>query len=68
LGEWRPFSRQSYSPFFISIKDNINKIIHVIVVRKKSVDITEEHEEWLEENAINFSKWVRGQLDEEMPE
>jgi len=37
-------------------------------VRKKSVDITEEHEEWLEENPINFSKWVRGQLDEEMPE
>jgi hypothetical protein len=32
---------------------------------KKSVDITQEDEEWLEENPINFSKWVRTKLAEE---
>ena len=29
---------------------------------KKSVDITQEDEEWLEENPINFSKWVRRRI------
>jgi len=33
---------------------------------KKTVDITDEHDEWLEENAINFSKWVRQRLNETM--
>lgn len=33
---------------------------------KKTVDIKESHENWIEENAINFSKWVRKRLDEEL--
>lgn len=33
---------------------------------KKTVDINEEHETWIEENAINFSKWVRKQLNQKV--
>ena len=32
----------------------------------KSVKITEEQREWIEENAINFSKWVRMKLEDEI--
>jgi hypothetical protein len=32
----------------------------------KSVKIKQEHEDWVEENAINFSKWVRQRLEEEI--
>lgn len=37
-------------------------------MKKKTVDITEDQEEWLQENAINFSQWVRQELRKEMKE
>lgn len=39
---------------------NCNNFIMV----RKTVEITDEQAEWIEENAINFSKWVRQSLDE----
>jgi len=33
---------------------------------KKSLDITQDQEEWLEEKSINFAKFVRKKIDEEM--
>jgi len=33
----------------------------------KSVSLREEQIKWIEQNHINFSSWVRAQLDEEMP-
>lgn len=37
-------------------------------MKTKSITIEKEHEEWLEENAINLSKFVRNKIDEEMEE
>jgi hypothetical protein len=34
----------------------------------KSANLTEEMDTWFEENAINFSKWVRQRVREEMRE
>lgn len=33
-----------------------------------TITITDEHKQWIEENAINLSKWVRKQLEEAMEE
>ena len=32
---------------------------------KKSVDITQKDENWIQENPLNFSHWVRHKLAEE---
>lgn len=37
-------------------------------MKKKTVDITEDQEEWLQENHINFSSWVREELRNFMKE
>jgi Arc/MetJ-type ribon-helix-helix transcriptional regulator len=37
-------------------------------MKKKTVDITEEQEEWLQENHINFSSLVREELRKIMKE
>lgn len=34
--------------------------------RTRSVTLNEEHIDWIEDNAINFSKWVRQQIDAEL--
>lgn len=31
-------------------------------MKKKTVDIKDDQEEWLQENHINFSSWVREEL------
>jgi len=33
-------------------------------MEKKTVDITEDQATWIDENAINFSKWVRQKVEE----
>lgn len=34
------------------------------VVRRKNITIREDQAEWVEENHLNLSSFVRGQLDE----
>ena len=34
------------------------------VVRRKNITIREDQAEWVEENYLNLSSFVRGQLDE----
>ena len=34
------------------------------VVRRKNITIREDQAEWIEENHLNLSSFVRGQLDE----
>jgi len=36
----------------------------VYVVRRKNITIREDQAEWVEENHLNLSSFVRGQLDE----
>lgn len=35
---------------------------------KKTILIEEKHAKWIEENSINFSKWIRKKIEEEMHE
>jgi len=32
----------------------------------KHIKIDEKHEEWIDKEALNFSKWVRRKIEEEM--
>jgi len=36
--------------------------------KSRTVWLEDRHIEWIEENSINFSKWVRKKLDDEMGE
>lgn len=35
-------------------------------MKTKLISLEEKHFEWIEENCLNFSRWVRKRIDEEM--
>jgi hypothetical protein len=35
-------------------------------MKEKLIRITDEQNEWIEKNGINFTKWVRNKINEEM--
>jgi len=34
--------------------------------KRKNIYLEEKHIEWIDEEALNFSKWVRQKIEEEM--
>ena len=37
------------------------------MARTKSVNLREDQIKWIKNNNLNFSSWVRDQVDQEMP-
>ncbi|PHQ41161.1 hypothetical protein Z052_16240, partial [Halorubrum sp. C191] len=58
-------TRSTLGPQAHAIETTMRTNTHsAYVVRRKNITIREDQAEWVEENHLNLSSFVRGQLDE----